>query len=174
VNTNAASQAENVVGLVYVGAFLPDDGETLQQLAAQATDSMVGPALRPADYPIEDGAAPRTEFSLDTASFHTVFCADIPEAQAMVMAVTQRPLSELAFSEPTRNPAWKSLPSWAIFGSADNVVGITGLRAMAERANADTVEVDGASHVVMISQPQAVTDVILTAIEAVAPVGSGA
>jgi pimeloyl-ACP methyl ester carboxylesterase len=173
VNTNAASQADNVVGLVYVGAFLPDDGETLQGLAAQATDSLVGPALRPAQYPSGDGATPETEFSLDMASFHAVFCADVPDAQALVMATTQRPLSELAFSEPTENPAWKTLPSWAIFGSADNVVGVTGLRAMAERANADTVEIDGASHVVMISQPQAVTDMILSAVDAVSTVGSG-
>jgi pimeloyl-ACP methyl ester carboxylesterase len=171
VNTNAASQTDNVVGLVYVGAFLPDDGETLQGLAEQATDSMVGPALRPAPYPSGDGAT-TMEFSLDTASFHDVFCADVPDAEAVVMATTQRPLSELAFSEPTRNPAWKTLPSWAIFGAADLVIGVTGLRAMAERANADTVEVDGASHVVMISQPEAVTDVILAAVDAVSTVGA--
>lgn len=173
VITNAASRAENVVGLVYVGAFLPDDGETLQALAASATDSLVGPALRPAPYPTGDGAT-KMEFSIDPASFHDVFCADVPDAQAEVMAITQRPLSELAFSEPTRDPAWKALPSWAVFGSADTVIGVTGLRAMAERANADAVEVDGASHVVMISQPRAVTDVILAAVDAVSTVGAGA
>jgi pimeloyl-ACP methyl ester carboxylesterase len=168
VNTNAASQVDNVAGLVYVGAFLPDQGETLQGLAAQATDSLVGPALRPAQYSSGDGAKPGTEFFIDRASFHTVFCADVADAQAMVMATTQRPLSELAFGEQTQDPAWKKLPSWAVIGTADKVIGITGLRFMAKRANANTVEVPDASHVVMISQPQAVTDVIMTAINAVA------
>ncbi len=168
VNTNAASQVDNVVGLVYVAGFLTDDGETLQALAAQAKDSLVGPNLRPAQYPSGNGTKPETEFFLDRAAFHAVFCADVPDAQAAVMATTQRPLSQRAFSEPTRNPAWKTHPSWAIFGTADTVIGTTGLRAMAKRAKATTVEVGGASHVVMISQPKAVTDVILTAIDAVA------
>jgi pimeloyl-ACP methyl ester carboxylesterase len=167
VNTNAASQLDNVVGLVYVGAFLPDKGETLQGLAAQATDSLVGPALRPTQYPSGDGAKPGTEFFIDRASFHTVFCADVPDAQATVMATTQRPLGELAFGEQTQDPAWKKLPSWAVIGTADKVIGVSGLRFMAKRANANTIEVPDASHVVMISQPQAVTDVILTAIDAV-------
>lgn len=168
VTTNAASQADNVVGLVYVAAFLPDQGETIGGLAAHATDSLIGPALRPAQYPNGDGTKPATEFFVDRASFHAVFCPDVPDAQAMVMATTQRPLSELAFSEPTRNPAWKKLPSWAIFGSADKVIGTSGLRLMAKRAKASTVEVDGASHVVMISQPAKVADQILAAVNAVA------
>jgi pimeloyl-ACP methyl ester carboxylesterase len=168
VVTNAASRVDNVVGLVYVDAFLPDDGETLQEIAGRATDSLILPALRPVQYPSGDDATPGTEFSIDLASFHAVFCADVPDALAMVMAATQRPLSGLAFGEPTQDPAWKTLPSWAIFGTADKVIGITGLRAMAERAQATIVEVDGGSHVVMISQPQAVTDVILTAIDTVA------
>jgi pimeloyl-ACP methyl ester carboxylesterase len=168
VVTNAASRVDNVVGLVYVDAFLPDHGETLQDLAGKATDSLILPALRPAQYPSGDDAKPETEFSIDLASFHSVFCADVPDALATVMAATQRPLSGLAFGEPTQDPAWKTLPSWAIFGTADKVIGITGLRAMAERAEATVVEVDGGSHVVMISQPQAVTDVIMTAIDTVA------
>jgi pimeloyl-ACP methyl ester carboxylesterase len=165
VITNAASRVDNVLGLVYVDAFLPDEGETLQGLAANAKDSLIFPALRPSQYP-NGGAKPGTEFSIDPASFHPVFCADVPDAQALTMAITQRPLSELAFSEPTQNPAWKKLPSWAAIGLADNVIGVTGLRAMAKRANANTVELDGASHVSMISQPKAVADLITNAIKA--------
>jgi pimeloyl-ACP methyl ester carboxylesterase len=167
VNTNAASQVDNVVGLVYVAAFLPDEGETLQGLAAQATDSLIGPAIYPVQYPNGDGAKPQTEFLINPASFHAVFCPDVPVAQAAVMSTTQRPLSELAFGEPTQDPAWKKLPSWSVIGTADQVIGTTGLRFMSKRANATTVEVDGASHVVMISQPQTVTDVIMTALDAV-------
>jgi pimeloyl-ACP methyl ester carboxylesterase len=168
VITNAASRVDNVVGLVYVDGFLPDDGETLQALSAQATDSLIGPALRPAQYPNGNDAKPGTEFLIDPASFHSVFCADVPDAEAMVMAITQRPLSGLAFSEPTQNPAWKKHPSWSIIGSADKVIGVIGLRFMSKRANSATVELDGASHVSMISQPQAVADVIANAIKALA------
>jgi pimeloyl-ACP methyl ester carboxylesterase len=167
VITNAASRVDNVLGLVYVDAFLPDDGETLQGLAANAKDTLIFPALRPGQYPNGNGAKPGTEFSIDPALFHAVFCADVPDAQASMMAITQRPLSELAFSESTQNPAWKKLPSWAVIGTADKVIGVTGLRAMASRAKANTVELDGASHVSMISQPRAIADVIMTAIGAV-------
>jgi pimeloyl-ACP methyl ester carboxylesterase len=90
VITNAAAQTPNVVGLVYVGAFIPDVGESVQDLAVQATDSLLGPALRPAQYPTGD-AQPGTELFIDTASFHEVFCADLPAATAAIMAVSQRP-----------------------------------------------------------------------------------
>jgi pimeloyl-ACP methyl ester carboxylesterase len=168
VITNAASRVDNVVGLVYVDAFLPDQGETLQGLAASATDSLIFPALRPDQYPNGDDAKPGTEFFIDPASFHSVFCADVSDAEATVMAATQRPLSELAFGEPTLDPAWKKLPSWAVIGTADVVIGVSGLRFMAKRANAKTVELEGASHVSMISQPRAVADLIATAAKTVA------
>ena len=168
VITNAASQVDNVLGLVYVDAFLPDQGETLQGLAANAKDSLIFPALRPAEYPNGSSAKPGTEFFIDPASFHAVFCADVSAAQAAELAITQRPLSEVAFGEPTQHPAWKKLPSWAVIGTADKVIGLTGLRAMAKRAHAIMVELDGASHVSMISQPKAVADLITTAMETVA------
>src|SRR3712207_2704411 len=82
------------------------------------------------------------------------------------MAATQRPLSELAFSEPTGVPAWKKLPAWAVVATGDKVVGTDVVRSMAERAGATITEVAG-SHAIMLSQPQVVTDVILTAAAAV-------
>lgn len=166
VITNAGNRADNVRGLVYVAAFLPDEGETLGGLAAQATDSQVGPALRPMSYPIDAAAQPGAEFTIDPALFHDVFCADLPAEQAAIMAVSQRPLAELAFGEETHDPAWKSLPSWAIVSPNDIVIGPSGERAMAERAGATITEVD-ASHVIMMSQPQVVAEVILTAVDAV-------
>jgi hypothetical protein len=84
------------------------------------------------------------------------------------MAATQRPVAESAFSEPGGPPAWKSLPSWAVVATGDKAAGTDVTRSMAERAGATITEVDG-SHVIMVSQPQAVTDVILGA---VAKVGS--
>jgi pimeloyl-ACP methyl ester carboxylesterase len=152
------------VGLVYVAAFLPDAGETLGGISAEATDTLLGPALRPAQYPTGDGAEPGTEFFLDRASFKPVFCADVPDDAATLMAITQRPIAEAALGEATANPAWKTLPAWAVFGTADQAIGVTALRRMATRANAITVEVDGASHVVMVSQPATVADQIRAAL----------
>jgi pimeloyl-ACP methyl ester carboxylesterase len=167
VITNAGNRADNVRGLVYVAAFLPDEGETLQNLAAQATDSKVGPALRPTHYPTDSASAPANEYIIDPASFHEVFCADLPAEQAAILAVSQRPLAEVSFGEMTQNPAWRTLPSWAIISPSDFVIGPSGERSMAERAAAAITEVE-ASHAMMISQPQAVADVILTAVAAVA------
>ena len=82
------------------------------------------------------------------------------------MAATQRPFAELAFSEPSGVPAWRNLPSWAVVATGDKAVGSDVVRSMAERAGATITEVD-ASHVPMMSQPEVVTDVILTALAAV-------
>jgi len=86
------------------------------------------------------------------------------------MAATQQPIVESAFSEPGGPPAWKQLPSWAVVATGDKAAGSDVVRSMAERAGARTTEVEG-SDVIMISQPQAVMDVIL---EAVAAVGAAA
>lgn len=169
VITNAAPQAENVVGLVYVAAFLPDEGESVQGLAEQATGSLLGPALRPADYSTGSGGEPGHELYIDQAMFHDVFAGDLSAEQAGVMAVSQRPGAEAGFGEPSGPAGWKMLPSWAVIATGDKTIGVSGERFMAERAGAITVEVD-ASHVVMMSQPQAVADVILSAARSVASV----
>jgi pimeloyl-ACP methyl ester carboxylesterase len=165
VISNAAPRAANVVGLVYVAAFISDEGESIQGLAEHATDSLLGPALRPAQYPTGDDAAPGTEFYVDPASFHEVVAADVPAEQAAVLAASQRPASAVAFGEPSGPVGWKTLPSWAVISPNDLVIGPSGERLMAERAGAEIVEVDG-SHVLMASHPQAVADVILTAVAA--------
>jgi hypothetical protein len=106
------------------------------------------------------------EFAVNPARFHEAFAADLPAGQAAVMAATQRPVAERAFSEPCRMPAWKSLPSWTVVATGDKAAGTDVIRSMAKRAGATITEVVG-SHVIMISQPQVVTDVILRAIAAV-------
>jgi pimeloyl-ACP methyl ester carboxylesterase len=106
------------------------------------------------------------EFSIDPAGFRDAFAADLTAYVTAVMAATQRPVAELAFTEPNGAPAWKDLPSWAVVGTADKAAGTDVTRAMAERAGATITEI-AASHVVMVSQPQAVTDVILGAVAAV-------
>jgi hypothetical protein len=78
----------------------------------------------------------------------------------------QRPIAEQAFSEPCGPPAWKSRPAWAIVATGDKAAGADVTRSQAERAGATITEVQG-SHVIMVSQPEAVADVILTAAAAV-------
>ncbi len=166
VITNAATNANNVVGLVYVAAFAPDEGEPLGAIASNSKDSVVSPTLIPLQYPTGEGQETAVEFTIDPEKFHEVFAADLSVEQTALMAATQRPLSGLPFSEPTGVPAWKNLPSWAVVSSGDKVVGTDAVRSMAERAGATITEVEG-SHVIMISKPQDVTDVILTALAAV-------
>ena len=110
------------------------------------------------------------EFAVNPAHFHDAFGADLPAEQAAVMAATQRPVAELAFSEPSGTPAWKTLPAWAVVATGDKAAGSDVVRFMAERAGVTITEVEG-SHVIMISQPQAVTEVILSAVAAVGQVG---
>ena len=165
VITNAATNANNVVGLVYVAAFAPDEGETLGDIASNSRDSVVLPALVELQYPTGEGQETAVEFTIDPEKFHEVFAADLSVEQTTLMAATQRPLSGLPFSEPTGVPAWKNLPSWAVVSTGDKVVGTDAVRSMAERAGATITEVEG-SHVIMISKPQVVAEVILTALAA--------
>jgi pimeloyl-ACP methyl ester carboxylesterase len=161
VISNAATGAGNVVGLVFVAAFAPDEGERLGEVTATSKDSVLGSALVPHQYPTGSGTA--TEFSIDPAKARDAFAADLPEAQAALIGVIQRPVSELGFSEPSGAPAWKTLPSWAAVATRDRAAGTDVVRAHAERAGAAITEVDG-SHLIMISQAQTVAEVIESAI----------
>ena len=165
VITNAATTAKNVVGLVFVAAFAPDEGESLGEATAASKDAVLGTVLVPLHYPSANDGGPAVEFAIDRAGFHDAFAADLPEEQTALMAATQRPIAELAFSERTGAPAWKHLPSWAIIPTPDKAAGTDVLRSMAERAGARITEVEG-SHVIMVSQPELVTNVILEAVAA--------
>ena len=167
VITNAATNAKNVVGLVYVAAFAPEEGEPLGAIASNSKDSEVVPTLIALQYPTGEGQEETaTEFTIDPERFHEVFAFDLSVEQSALMAATQRPLAESVFSEPTGVPAWKNLPCWAVVSSGDKVVGTDAVRSMAEGAGATITEAEG-SHVIMMSQPEIVTDVILTALAAV-------
>ena len=161
VISNAAADAGNVVGLVFVAAFAPDEGERLGDVTAASKDSVLGSALVPQQYP-NDGTT-TTEFTLDTAKARDAFAADLSEAQAALIGVIQRPVSELAFSEPSGAPAWKRLPSWAVVSTNDRAAGTDVVRAHAVRAGAQITEVDG-SHLIMVSKPDVVANVIEAAI----------
>jgi pimeloyl-ACP methyl ester carboxylesterase len=162
--TNAAAQAGNVVGLVYVSAFAPDEGEKLIEIENGSTDSVLDTALVERQYPAGAGGDTVTEFSIDREKFHSVFAADLTEEQAADMAATQRPVSSLGFVEPNGPPAWKTLPSWAVVSSGDTAAGADVVRGMAQRAGAVITEVEG-SHVLFIARPAVVADVIRQALD---------
>jgi pimeloyl-ACP methyl ester carboxylesterase len=166
VISNAATDAANVVGLVFVAAFAPDEGERLGEVASGSKDSVLMGALAPLQYPVGDGTETAVEFAIDPTKFHDAFAADLPPEQAAVMAATQRPVAELAFSEPSGPPAWRSSPAWAVVATGDRAAGTDVVRSMAERARATITEAEG-SHVIMVSQPGAVAEVIMTAAAAV-------
>jgi len=167
VISNAAASAPNVLGLVFVAAFAPDEGERLGEVTPSSKDSILNTALVQYNYPAGPGGETAVEFGINPGLLREAFAADLPEEQTALMAATQRPISAAAFSDASGPAAWKKLPSWAVVATGDKAAGADLVRSMAQRAGADIVEVEG-SHVIMISQPQAVTDHILTAVRAVA------
>src|ERR671933_2603520 len=169
VISNAATGLRNVVGLVFVAAFAPDEGERLGEVEAGSRDSVLGTAQVALRYPTPDGAGTATEVAIDPAKLQDAFAADVPPEQTVVAAATQRPAAELAFTEPSGPPAWKSLPSWAVVATGDKAAGTDVIRSQAERAGATVTELEG-SHVIMMSRPDAVADVITTAAAVARPV----
>jgi hypothetical protein len=154
----------------FVAAFAPDEGETLGEVEANSKDSVLNSALVPQHYPTDGGTA--VELAIAAPKLGEAFAADLPAEQAALLAATQRPVAEAAFSEPSGPPAWKHLPSWTVLATGDKAAGADVVRAQAQRAGATITEVEG-SRVIMISQPQAVTDVILGALAALtAPAGT--
>ena len=93
VISNAATGAPNVVGLVFVAAFAPDEGEKLGDVTGASKDSVLGTALVPHPYPTESGTG--TEFTIDPAKARDAFAADLSDAQATLIGVIQRPVADL-------------------------------------------------------------------------------
>jgi len=145
-----AGNDPKVVGLVYIAAFVPDANETLLQLLQS------GP---PAP---NSGILPPDEAGYiwyDVKKYHSGFCADLPKEQAEFLADSQIPVSATVFGSSFSSPAWKSKPSWYIVATEDQTIPPDGERFMAKRAGAKVTEIK-ASHLVFMSQPKAVTDVI--------------
>ncbi|KAK1177427.1 alpha/beta hydrolase [Streptomyces sp. NBS 14/10] len=160
-----AGATENVVGLVFVAAYVLEEGESLGELQGRFPAPPLADNLRPATFPVE-GAEPAVELTIVPESFPSVFAADVPEEVTKVLAVAQRPLAAAAFDEPARATAWRTKPSWALVADADQAINPEVQRFAAERAGANVVEVEGASHAVAVSQPKAVADLILEAVRA--------
>lgn len=156
VITEAANGQPNVKALVYVAGFAPETGESSLTLSAQFPGSTLGEALVPVALP--DGG---TDLYIQPDKFHAQFAADVPADTASLMAATQRPVTEAALTEPSGVPAWKSLPTWMIYGTDDRNIPAAVMAFMAERAQSrKTVAIDGASHALMVSHPQEVAALI--------------
>jgi hypothetical protein len=142
-------------------------GRAGQLLADPAAGRVLGTALVQYTYPAGPDGQTAVEFAINPAMIREAFAADLPPETTALMAATQRPAAAAAFTDASGPPAWKKLPSWAVVATGDKAAGTDVVRAQARRAGADIIEVEG-SHVIMISQPQAVTDHILKAVQAVA------
>jgi len=167
VITNAATSAPNVVGLVYVAAFAPDEGENLGDVENGSKDSVLNAALVQYTYPTGHDGETSVEFAINPARIQEAFAADLPAETTALMAATQRPVAAAAFSDASGPPAWRKLPSWAVVATGDKATGADVVRAHARRAGADMVEVEG-SHVIMISKTEAVSEHIQKAARVVA------
>ncbi|MGH2892261.1 MAG: alpha/beta fold hydrolase [Solirubrobacteraceae bacterium] len=161
VISNVDAEAGEITGLVYVNAFAPDTGESCFALAGKFPGSMLGEATL--------GPVPRTDGTTDLlitrGAFHDLFCADVSAPQAARMAATQRPATQEALVEPSgETPLWKEMPSWFLVGEGDRIIPPALQHYMADRAGARrTVEIAGASHGAVVSQPTAIVELILEA-----------
>jgi pimeloyl-ACP methyl ester carboxylesterase len=157
VMTNVAADAGEITGLVYVNGLAPDAGESAFELASKFPGSTTGDSVRPT--PRSDGT---TDLTIAPELFQDNFCADLPEAQALRMAVTQRPATLEALQEPSgEHPLWKQVPSWFVIGEEDRNLPPELHHYMAKRAGArSTIPVPGASHAVALSKPEAVVESI--------------
>ncbi|WP_454634124.1 alpha/beta fold hydrolase [Bradyrhizobium cenepequi] len=163
--TNATTGADNIKALVYVAAYAPESGESAFDLTGKFPGSILPDALAP-PIALADGAH---DLYVQQSKFRPVFAADVAEKQVALMAVTQRPVTDVALKGASGAPAWKSIPSWFVYGSADKVIPPAVHAFMAQRAGAkDTIVVRGASHVVMISHPLVVANLIEKAAAAAA------
>jgi len=157
----AAGTADNVVGLVYISGFAPDEGENLTDLQSKFPAPGIVPYI--VEHKLPDGG---NEFTLAPEGFHESFCADLPAEDAAFYAISQRPLAGVALSEAAPTPAWRSRPVWAVLPTADRCIDPGVHHFSYERMGAEITEVDGASHVVMISHPKEVAEVVMTAVRA--------
>jgi pimeloyl-ACP methyl ester carboxylesterase len=160
VISEAAYGNANVKALVYVAAFAPEKGETAAELSGRFPGSTLGPTLS-APVELADGGK---DLYIQQDKFHDQFAADVSQADAKLMAATQRPVTVAALNEAATEPAWKTVPSYFVYGDQDKNIPAQALAFMAERAHSkQTVVVKGASHVVMVSNPKAVASLIETA-----------
>ena len=168
VITNAATGGGDVRALVYVDAFVPEEGETAFQILGGSGSALDVPdptsVLDIAGYPgAPEGDA---EAFLKPDTVHNSFAQDLSEEDRWLIVASQRPITLSANTTPSLTAAWKTLPSWVVVGTEDRVIPPEAQRQMAERAGATITDVAG-SHVSMVSHPQVTIEAILAAVAAI-------
>jgi pimeloyl-ACP methyl ester carboxylesterase len=161
VITNAAVGDPEVKALVYVDAFIPDQGDTIGKLAIGSC--LGADSFNPVPYP--GGPPGDVDLYIKPDVVPGCFATGVPASQAAVIAAAQRPLAASAFAEPSGPPAWTTIPSWAVIGTGDRVIPPAQLTFMAQRAGAHITDVN-AGHLSLIAKPSVVTRVILEAVQA--------
>jgi len=163
---NAATGNDQVQALVYLNGWMPDEGESIQSLIESDIfqGSLIPAALRPLPFTNPDGSE-GVDLYLDQDLFPEAFAGDVDAQTVAVMAVAQRPWSASAAAAPSGPPAFRSIPSWYLLGTEDRAIPPAAQRFMAERGGS-TIQELPASHASYVSQPEAVTQLIQTAVEA--------
>jgi pimeloyl-ACP methyl ester carboxylesterase len=164
VITNAATGDPQVKALVYVDAFAPAQGQTIAQLLASHPGTCAVPAnLNVVPFP---GAPSGVgDAYIKPSAYADCMANGLPAKEAQVLAATQRPIATSALTQPSGVPAWQTIPAWAVVGTADHAIPLALQLAMDNTAHAHITEID-APHLSMISDPRAVTNVILQAVRA--------
>jgi pimeloyl-ACP methyl ester carboxylesterase len=162
VITNAATGNPNVKALVYVDAFAPEQGETVNSLVGAGSALTADPATLFDIRPYPGAPAGDADVYLKASVFTDSFAQDLPRREATLLAAIQRPLTLAAGNEPSGVPAWRTIPSWYLLGTLDKIITPASQLAMAQRAHSHIVKVR-ASHVSLISHPSATAKIILAA-----------
>jgi len=153
----------NVRALVYLSAYALEEGESLGELQGRFPDSPLAAALVYKPFPVEGSDEPGTDVYVDVDKFPAIFAADVDPELARILAVGQRPLAGVAFTEKATAAAWKSKPAWGSVAVNDHTINPDVERFGYKRAGMTTIEIES-SHLVMLSHPKEVADLIRTAI----------
>lgn len=166
VLSHAAEGNPNITALVYIASFQAEIGESLLELVEKFPGAQLGGAAVPSEVLFADGST-GTELTIDPERFPALFAGDVDTVVAQQMAATQRPLALAAFTAPATKAAWKSIPHWVLLARQDLAVPAELVHWMTERSGGHLTEID-ASHAVTVSQPDAVTQIIIEAAQATA------
>jgi len=156
VISTAATGHPGVKALVYLAAFVPEQGESAQSLVEKFPGSTVGESVKPV--PLPGG---QVDLYIDPRVFHQNFAADVSPEEATLFAITQRPATGAALGEPAAGPqAWQTIPSYNLISGADRIIPPAAQEFMAQRSGATAQVVEDASHLVFVSRPGATVALI--------------
>jgi pimeloyl-ACP methyl ester carboxylesterase len=154
VISNVGGGASNLLGLVYIAAYAPKEGESVQSINALFPPAPVGKDIT---------LSYRSGFIwINPPAFPQDFIQDVEEAEARAIAATEKPLAPECFGAPSGSPTWKTAPSWYLVSTLDRVINPDAERFMAKRIGATTRQI-ASSHASPVSHPKAVFDLIVAA-----------